>query len=359
MLIDKKILIFQNLGLGDLLITVPVLKFLRTSYPDYHIEVWSKLRYSNFLSDLKVSISGKSYSLINNVREYNKSWISPLVSDKYLTATFREYLAEIFDNVELVICYLIKDSSIFINNLKTLGVKQVVSLSVSDTNNGYSKEVHRIDQQYIALKKYFPLNIGVNDFIVNLCDFEIVTNKFVSDNINRFMSSNKLQNEKIVAIHPGSSDPKKCWHQIRYSQICNRLHNELPNHKILIINGPCDSNVSTTLKNYCKFPIYLTYPYFTITELAFILKQCCVYLGNDDGVSHLAASLGVPTIAIFGPSNSNVWQPKGRNVRIVKTNVGCNPCACEVLSKCSQQYCLENVNVEQVYNEVKSVILKA
>ena len=42
-----------------------------------------------------------------------------------------------------------------------------------------------------------------------------------------------------------------------------------------------------------------------------------VYVGNDAGMTHLAAALGVPTVALFGPTNPTVWQPLGPQVRVL------------------------------------------
>jgi ADP-heptose:LPS heptosyltransferase len=54
-----------------------------------------------------------------------------------------------------------------------------------------------------------------------------------------------------------------------------------------------------------------------LLEVAARLKNCSTYLGNDSGVTHLAAMLGVPTIALFGPSNPHMWRPVGPWVQVL------------------------------------------
>lgn len=54
-----------------------------------------------------------------------------------------------------------------------------------------------------------------------------------------------------------------------------------------------------------------------LLDVARHLQHCDAYLGNDSGVTHLAALLGVPTVALFGPSDPVVWQPQGRAVRVL------------------------------------------
>jgi ADP-heptose:LPS heptosyltransferase len=55
--------------------------------------------------------------------------------------------------------------------------------------------------------------------------------------------------------------------------------------------------------------------------LAAILSQCHLFIGNDSGITHLAAALGVPTIALFGPTDPYVWGPRGKKVFIARENL--------------------------------------
>ena len=59
-----------------------------------------------------------------------------------------------------------------------------------------------------------------------------------------------------------------------------------------------------------------------LVDLARYLRRCRAYIGNDSGITHLAAYLGCPTIALFGPTDPRIWGPIGRRSRIVwKTNL--------------------------------------
>ena len=54
-----------------------------------------------------------------------------------------------------------------------------------------------------------------------------------------------------------------------------------------------------------------------LLEVAHQLQQCRCYLGNNSGITHLAAMLGVPTVAIFGPTDPKIWRPVGPCVKVI------------------------------------------
>jgi ADP-heptose:LPS heptosyltransferase len=56
-------------------------------------------------------------------------------------------------------------------------------------------------------------------------------------------------------------------------------------------------------------------------ELACWLKTARLYIGNDSGITHLAAAAGMPVVAIFGPTDPAVWAPRGERVRVVSGNL--------------------------------------
>jgi heptosyltransferase III len=59
-----------------------------------------------------------------------------------------------------------------------------------------------------------------------------------------------------------------------------------------------------------------------LVEVAATLAVCQSYLGNDSGISHLAAAVGTPVTALFGPTDPAVWRPLGPAVRVVRATAG-------------------------------------
>jgi len=105
----------------------------------------------------------------------------------------------------------------------------------------------------------------------------------------------------FVAIHPFSGSAKKNWPLDRYKELGQRL----PVKWILERDGPQVDGVDVE-------------PAIDdLHELACRLAQARLYIGNDSGITHLAAASGVPVLALFGPTDPAVWAPRGPNVRVI------------------------------------------
>ena len=91
----------------------------------------------------------------------------------------------------------------------------------------------------------------------------------------------------------------------------------------------------------------------SITQLAGLLASAQGYLGHDTGVTHLAAMLGVPTIAMFGPTDPGRWAPRGANVTVIQGGA----CRCEgwdEVQLCRDKPCLA-VKVADVVAELQRI----
>jgi len=110
------------------------------------------------------------------------------------------------------------------------------------------------------------------------------------------------ESQRII-LHPGSGSPRKCWPYFR--QFAERL----PAPTLLI--GPAEEHLE------CD-----RYPKLEGLSLSQVAKELAVsaaFIGNDSGITHLAAHLGVPTLAIFGPTDPEMWGPVGRRVRVTRS----------------------------------------
>lgn len=103
----------------------------------------------------------------------------------------------------------------------------------------------------------------------------------------------------FAVIHPFSASARKCWPLDRYQELAQRL--KMP---VRWCAGPEDS-----LPDAVRIA--------DLYELACWLATARVYIGNDSGITHLAAAAGTPVVALFGPTDPRIWAPRGPKVRVI------------------------------------------
>ena len=106
--------------------------------------------------------------------------------------------------------------------------------------------------------------------------------------------------EGFAAIHPFAGSPAKRWPLERFQELAQRLARRMP---VEWCAGPEDE-----LSGARRFE--------DLYELACWMASARIYIGNDSGPTHLAAAVGTPVVALFGPSNPAVWAPRGPHVTI-------------------------------------------
>jgi heptosyltransferase III len=120
-----------------------------------------------------------------------------------------------------------------------------------------------------------------------------------------------------VLIHPGSGSLAKIWPLQRWWCLIQWLLNQA-GVPVLLLVGPADQ-ITWPLAESAKTMGAHLITDVPLPRLAAIISQCRLFVGNDSGVTHLAAALGVPTVAIFGPTCPEVWAPRGPRVEVIES----------------------------------------
>lgn len=128
------------------------------------------------------------------------------------------------------------------------------------------------------------------------------------------VADHALLAKDATLIHPGSGSPRKNWPVERFRELSLELLAR--GHVVAWIRGPAESSeVIPPAGVEC-----LDHP--SLPSLARTLAVARLFIGNDSGVSHLAAAVGAPTVALFGPTSSEIWAPDGERVRVVRSPTG-------------------------------------
>ncbi|MDD5270722.1 MAG: glycosyltransferase family 9 protein [Candidatus Omnitrophica bacterium] len=123
-----------------------------------------------------------------------------------------------------------------------------------------------------------------------------------------------------AGIHPGSSKQfgmlRKRWPREKFAALAVKLADD-KGARVLVFVGPDDEDAVFAVEN--KYAGRISFVRKPIEEIPDEINNCGLFIGNDSALVHISAALGVPTIAIFGPSDPARTRPRGRNVSVVKS----------------------------------------
>lgn len=298
----KRILVIRGGAIGDFILTLPALRALRDAYPHAHIEI---LGYKH----IAALVENRFYAQAVRSIEYG-----PLSSFFAKNSELPPELATYFASFDLVISYLYDPDGIFENNLRRCGVDRLIRGPAKIANPEIigAREVFR-SREHAARQLARPLEelgLRVDDLAARI--FPLETDRIALEKLlNR-------SSKPVVVFHPGSGSEKKNWPLEDWIDIGNHLlGSDNFRGSLVVVSGESDEDRTKQLRAIWKNERVQFARNFPLPELAALFEEA-IFLGHDSGISQLAAAAGANCILLFGPTNPDVWAPKGKNVQIIQ-----------------------------------------
>jgi len=149
---------------------------------------------------------------------------------------------------------------------------------------------------------------------------------------------NLAENAVVIAMHPGAGKIHNRWPVEKFAELANLLHRRFE-VRMIVTWGPHENELGI---NFCRRLVFdpIVVHGLSLRQLAAILAPTQVFICNDTGVMHLAAAVGTPLVAIFGPTDPHEWKPLGQKFIAVRGES----------SNC------ENVGVQQILPAVQTLL---
>ena len=282
-MVEKKLLIFHQGALGDFVLTFPALIRLKKHFTP--IDAVCKPQ----LGEL-----AKGLGLIENWFSQDAARFASLFSDTIDPDV--KNLLNTYD--EIILFSFSKDLAQSINQIRHYPVHRI------------PPRPQPTDNIHVALH-----------LLKNLVSCGLIA---ADNNLNTFEQPsfygqkevlyNSLHSRQVL-LHPGAGSQKKMWPVTNFVQLERLLTSD--GYRPEYIMGPADRFLSDALRTPGARQSVVHTPE-NIPALAALMKTAGGYIGNDSGVSHLAAYIGLPTVAVFGPSDPEIWRPIGPRVQIVR-----------------------------------------
>lgn len=122
--------------------------------------------------------------------------------------------------------------------------------------------------------------------------------------------------KRLVVIQPGSGGRNKCWRLENFLNVARTLRG--PEIEVLFLLGPAEVERLRPSEKVHIHGVTRCVAHLSLPQVLGLLSCADAFIGNDSGVTHLAAGIGLRTIAIFGPTDPTVYQPLGPRVRVVR-----------------------------------------
>ncbi len=153
----------------------------------------------------------------------------------------------------------------------------------------------------------------------------------------------------LVGVHPGATNSRaKVWSAARFGAVMEKLA-AATDARVVVLGGPGEGALAREVEDALDEPPIRLQGKTSLGELIGVLSELSLLLSNDSGPMHLAAALGVPTLAVFGPTDPSETGPLGPRARFVREPVECSPC---VYRDCPIDHrCMDRIGVERVYEE--------
>ena len=156
----------------------------------------------------------------------------------------------------------------------------------------------------------------------------------------------------LVLVHPGARWWFKAWPTERFAALADRIEEEL-GAQVLIVGGPGDVAAAEAIRRQMRRSAVTVAGETSILQLAALLKRCRLFVSNDNGPMHVAAAVGTPVVALFGPTDPAEWGPWGEGHLVLYKGVDCRECWRRSACRRGEENCLRQITVGDAMSTVR------
>ncbi len=326
----EQVLVIKPRAIGDVLLSTPVLKNLHAAFPHLQIDFLCE----TFASDV---VTGNP--ALRNVITFHKKHDSTLSIIRNIRKRKYDVVIDLFANPRTAMI------------TRWSGAPHRIGFPFRGRAYAYTilvpprgGEVHNVDFNLDVLRHcqvavsdqnpFFPLN---NDAVKKASEW---------------YEGSGLVNKKVVGINPSGGWYTKKWSAEGYARLADRIA-DAPDTSVLFFWGPGENEDVENIRSMMKHQSHII-PKTTLKEMGAFLGRCSYVVSNDSGPMHIAASLGVPTLGIYGPTNPHLQGPFGRkNLWVRDERLDCLECN---LTDCPiGNVCMNGLSVETVYRSYQQL----
>jgi ADP-heptose:LPS heptosyltransferase len=303
-------LILQPGAIGDCILTLPLAAYMKDALDLGGIDILGHTEYVGFLP---------GRSCIDGVHSIDSMDIHRLFAQ---TTTFvlkdRDPLISAFGDYAWIVTFLGEPNSSFEQNLiftaNCSHSAEVITLSMKPPKDFSEHLTDFYIRQFIDQSGYslHSRRFQTTDCLIKATETDINTGRELLREIG--LGSG----DKLMVIQPGSGGAKKCWHLENFLAVAGELDSRRIETIFLLGPAELDRFSDATIKKISSVGKCLTD--LSLTQVLGLLSCVNGFIGNDSGITHLAAALGIRTYGVFGPTNPAVYKSIGPAVTVFRSS---------------------------------------
>jgi ADP-heptose:LPS heptosyltransferase len=255
-------------------------------------------------------------------------------------------LSHYFETFDLIVVFGKEENGTVIRNLRRVGRGRILHLTSFPP---WDEKVHLADHLLKQFAQYgFPESRSNPKLHLKESDQEWAGEFWRSKGVT------PEERSKVFVLHPGSGSKKKDWPLDRFLTLAHTVQDQLGS-RILVVLGPAEGAEVQKAFEGMRPNVPVLAKGLTLLQLASVMEGCRFFVGNDSGISHMAAALGLPTVVIFGPTDQRVWSPRGEKTFVVYRDTYCSPCSQERFFQCKNLECLRGIEIGEVLEGLRRI----
>jgi lipopolysaccharide heptosyltransferase II len=322
----NKILFITLSNIGDVMLTLPALDYLRRKFPEAKITVVSGARPKEIFENNPAADDLIVYDKHARLKEKIK--------------LFRRLKKEGFDMVvdlrnSFFGLFLSARHSVFLNSGKCFHMK-----------DRHLSRVH--GSGFMVQGSWFKKTIE-SSFCIGPED---------QAHIEKILENNNIgSGDKVVVIAAGARSATKIWPKEKFARLIERIIEEL-NAKVILVGDKADAFITKYISEHSACSLLDLAGKTTISQLGALLRKASLLVTNDSAVLHLASYLDKPIVAIFGPTSDKKYGPWSVVSATLKKEIFCRPCQ-KAECRFKSMDCLHLIKVEDVLKQVKNILVQS
>ena len=306
-----RILIIKPSSVGDVVQALPTVNLIRQKFPDAHIS-W-------LINDSLASLL-KNCPLINDRVEFHRHALL-----KFPALLFRLGRGHFDLVVDL--------QGLLRSGLMTWATRAPRRIGLSDAREGaglfYNEVVkvpraHAVDR-YLCAARHLGCDAGPVEFPLGVAP--------------------QIKSEGLIAVNPSARWKTKLWGDDKFADLVRQL----PSKRVVVTGTVADRPRCEFIARGCRNLAGGT----SLLDLAELYARCAVVITNDSGPMHIAAAVGTPVVAIFGPTDPALTGPYGKQHVVLRAGIPCSPCLKDHCTHTPRMECMTLVTVDQVLAALK------